>query len=281
MKEKNLTPEEIANLIQETQHRLETESFDKVFGYAADLISEHPDCYQLIWQMAAVLDAGCFPEENPDFQKYEKQIEKWYIQTLDDSDRTIRQGAADSLFHFYFRNDNYKEAEKYLQFFPEESTERKIRQAQIYSKTNRRKEAYKAYEEILFSEYQKLDMVMQSLMWLSVEDSSLEQGEMWREKDSALAALFDMGKYRMNACRLELAVHEKDIGQTFLIAQALLDSVETIGAFSESKMYTHMEFKKMDQKHYTKIREGLLNAFRNQESLHYMEQHEGWKKLIG
>lgn len=63
--------------------------------------------------------------------------------------------------------------------------------------------------------------------------------------------------------------------------QTLLDSVETIGAFSESKMYAHMKFKHIDKGFCIRIREKLLNTFRDKETYHYMEHHEGWKKLTG
>lgn len=279
--QEDLTAEEIADIIEETDRKLETSSFEEVFKSASDLINKYPNCYQLIWQLAVVLDARCRTDENPDLQKYEKQIEKWYIRTLESGDSNTKKSAADSLFHYYLRNNDYEEAEKYLQYFPEESTERKIRQAQIYSKTDRRQDAYKTYEEILFSEYQMLDMVMQNLVWLSMEDNLIKQGKMWMEKDSALAALFDMGKYRMYSCRLELAVKEKDVEQTFLIVQTLLDSVETIGAFTESEMYAHMKFKQIDKGFCNRIRGELINTFRDKETYHYMEHHEGWKKLTG
>ena len=44
-----------------------------------------------------------------------------------------------------------QKAEEYLVYFSEQNPERKRKQAYIYSKTNRENEAYKAYEELVFS----------------------------------------------------------------------------------------------------------------------------------
>ena len=68
----------------------------------------------------------------------------------------------------------YDKAEEYLHYFSDEGTERKRIQAVIYSKTNRKEEAYKAYEEILFSEAQVLYMVFNSLYMLSNPVSALQ-----------------------------------------------------------------------------------------------------------
>ncbi len=85
-------------------------------------------------------------------------------------DANVQKEAANALFGYYLRKENYKEAEKYLEYFPEDSASRKRMQAVIYSKTGNTEGAYKAYEEILFSECNILNMVFNSLCVLSIKE---------------------------------------------------------------------------------------------------------------
>lgn len=54
---KDLKEEEIAVIVKEIDQKFETESYNDVFIYAEDIINKYPGCYQLIWQLALILDA--------------------------------------------------------------------------------------------------------------------------------------------------------------------------------------------------------------------------------
>lgn len=62
-------------------------------------------------------------------------------------------------------------AEKYLEYFSIQNPERKRKQAQIYAETGRVKEAYKAYEELLFSDYQRVSMELHGMYMLALQDN--------------------------------------------------------------------------------------------------------------
>lgn len=278
--QEKLTDAEVEQILKETIQKLETDSYQAAFDYAADIICKYPDSHLLIVQLAAVLDTH-MEDEASDCRNYKNQIEKWYKQAMESGDRMIQKTAARLLFHFYLRMEKYGEAEQYLRFFPEESADRKCSQARIYEKTDRRPEAYKAYEEVLFSEYQTLNLAMHSLAMLSLEDGLSGQAKMWMEKASSLAALFDMGEYRMTSCLFESAVQEKNVEQTWEIVQKLLDSVETLDSFSRSEMYAHMDFRQPDKGFCKKLKEELMKTFQDKETYSYMECHTGWRKLVG
>ena len=62
-------------------------------------------------------------------------------------------------------------AEKYLEyFFNPKNPERKRKQAQIYAETDRMEEAYKAYEELLFSDFQRASMELHGMYMLAIQD---------------------------------------------------------------------------------------------------------------
>lgn len=285
--QEDLTTKEIGEIIKDLDQKLETEPYDTVFQYGSDLICKYPNCYQLIWQIAIILDARYMVNPIEDFQNienaqtYQTQIEKWYLQALESSDEKIRKNAAGSLFQYYLRKDDYGTAEQYISFFPEESTDRKQKQALIYSKTNRREEACKLYEEILFSEYQVIQMALYHLFLFSMEEQDWRQARMWVEKESSLARLFDMGVYREESCKLELAIKEQDREETCAIVQKMLGSLEQlICTFSESAMYRHMNFSEPKPKFYEKLRKDLLENFQDEETFHYMKGYVPWEELL-
>lgn len=57
--------------------------------------------------------------------------------------------AAESLYHFYFRKEDYRKAADCLDYFSKENPERKRKQALLYAETGETEKANQTYEEIL------------------------------------------------------------------------------------------------------------------------------------
>lgn len=55
-KNKNMIQEDMAKCLGVTTP---AESFEAVFQYAKSLIQQYPNCNQLIWQLAVIMDARC------------------------------------------------------------------------------------------------------------------------------------------------------------------------------------------------------------------------------
>lgn len=55
---------------------------------------------------------------------------------LESDDETIRSHATDALFNFYLLKQRYDKAEKYLKYFSSQEPVKKMKQAQLYGKTN-------------------------------------------------------------------------------------------------------------------------------------------------
>lgn len=274
------TEEEINRIIKEVNQKLKSESYGDVFQYAQNIIRQYPNCNQLIWQLTVVLDARCLMDETINADCYDGQILEWYQRVLESKDEKVRRNCAGSLFGYYVRKEMYDKAEECLNYFSEENVEKKRMQAMIYSKTNRRKEAYKAYEEILFSEYQILNMVLCSLYMLSVQDGDYAQARKYVEKESGLSQLFEMGTYYELSCKLDLVEQEKNVEETLSVVKGMLDSVEQSCGFVASSLYAHMKFKKVDEAFVSEIREKLLAAFHDEETFDYMAGNEEWEALI-
>lgn len=252
-----LTDEEINSFVKDMNLKLKNEKYDDVYRWARSKVEMYPNCEKLIWQIAAILDVNRLTKEVEDSKKYDDYILECYICVLNSKDETLRTHAADSLFHYYSRKEQYDEAEKYLKYFSEQNPERKRKQALIYSKTNRIEEAYKAYEELLFSGYQMTSMVLNSIYMLAVQDKDMKKAHKLVDKQQELAKLFEMGKYHEVSCRLDLAVLENDKEAVQEIKELILSSVEEICSFTKSSLYEHMTFKEVSEEFKKEMKENL------------------------
>ena len=274
----DLTDEEISQYLLKIQKDLESKDFHDIFLSVKEKVEEYPNCEKLIWQAAVILDAKRMTIELPNQDKYDKVIFGWYERCLLSKDKRIRNQAADSLFHAFIRQEDYEKAAQYLDYFSLENPDRKRKEALVNSKTGKRTEAYRAYEELIFSAYQHIQMTLNDLRILYMEDDDHEMARKLVEVSSSAASTFEMGKYNEICFGLDVAAWEKDIEWTAQLMQEILDSIGTISAFTKSKLYQHMALKTVDSNFSASLKRELLKSLED-ESFHYMQGNEDWEKL--
>lgn len=276
-----LTREEINHLVNETNDRLKTEPYDQVFAWAKKIMEQYPNCEWLILEMAVILDARRLFAKVEDAGQYDEDILACFIRSLDSKDEKLRSSAADSLFGFYVRREQWEKAEEYLAYFSSENPERKRKQAFIYSKTGRLQEAYKAYEQILFSGYQMASMVMHGIFMLAMEEGNMEKAGLLVEKQQQLARLFEMGKYNEISTKLEWTTARKDVEGTLETMEQLLDCVDTVADWASSSLFEHMEFQVPSQGElFPMLKTTLLENFRDEETFGFLKENERYLKLV-
>lgn len=274
----DLTDEEISQYLLKIQKDLESKDFHDIFLSVKEKVEEYPNCEKLIWQAAVILDAKRMTIELPSQDKYDKVIFGWYERCLLSEDERIRNQAADSLFHAFIRQEDYEKAAQYLDYFSLENPDRKRKEALVNSKTGKRTEAYRAYEELIFSAYQHIQMTLNDLRILYMEDDDHEMARKLVEVSSSVASTFEMGKYNEICFGLDVAAWEKDIEWTAQLMQEILDSIGTISAFTKSKLYQHMALKTVDSNFSASLKRELLKSLED-ESFNYMQGNEDWEKL--
>ncbi len=278
--QKELTAEEINSFVKEANTKLKFVTYEEAFQWGKGKIEQYPDCEQMIWQMAVIFDAWRLTKDIQDSEKYDSYINGWYVRALNSEDDDIRTSAADSLFEFYSRKEQYEKAEEYLVYLSKQNPERKRKQAVIYSKTNRVDEAYKAYEELLFSGYQMMNLVFVSIYMLAMRDKEMGKVHMLVEKLRGLANLFEMGEYHEVSCRLDLVTSEQDTEATIDTMERMIASIDKIYGFTKSALYEHMEFKETSDEFLKELHENLLRCFKDEEAYGYMKKNKRWQELV-
>lgn len=276
----DLTTEEINEIVCEADSKLKEESYDEAFLWAKKKLEQYPNCEELIMNIAIIFDAQRIVHEVSNKAKYDDYLCSLYVRVLDSDDETIRIRAADSLVGFYMRKKQYDKAEKYLEYFSIQNPERKRKQAQIYAETGRVKEAYKAYEELLFSDYQRVSMELHGMYMLALQDNDRKRAHRLVDKQKELARCFEMGKYYEISSGLELATLVKDTESVVTIMEEMRSCVEQIGDFRKSQLYEHMEFKEIREDYMAEVKENLLKCFCDEESFGFLKNDERWQRLV-
>ena len=276
----NLTEEEIRDFVKELDERLKDGSFEEAFQWAKTTMEQYPNCLELVLSLAVVLDAACITRKISDASTHEEFIEQCYVRALGNGEETIRTRAADVLFGFCFRKEEYEKAESYLSYFSKENPERKRKQAYIYSVTGRLPEAYKAYEEMLFTGYGILSLVFQNLYTLAFKENDMNRARRMVERQRRLAGLFEMGKYNEVYGGLELALVEKDKEAVLEIAKDIISGLEDIASYKNSELYAHLTFKEPQEDFIAGLRKNLFKTFRDEENFGFMKDDPCWKEFL-
>lgn len=79
---------------------------------------------------------------------------------------------------------------------------------------------------------------------------------------------------------LKIAVLEQDADKVIEVVKTMLDSVEQIGDFSESELYEHMTFKKMEREVVKEMQKDLLRTFHDEETFGFLKEDERWSEMI-
>lgn len=276
-----LTSAEINEIIREMDEMFDREGFESTYEWALETIREYPNCNMLIWQTAVMLDARRMIEDSVDAEKYDEQINGWYELALKDGDEEIKRHAADSLFGFYLRKKEYARAEEYLRFFSDADPMKKIYEGRLYKEQGEIEKAYKTFEEIFFSEYQTLNITFSFMMSMALEEGDTRRARNLAEKLGAIAGIFEMGKYRECSPMLEVVCAERNVEETYRVVEQLMKNAGSLCDLQHSSLFQHMEFSKAESAFVEKLKEKLLEGFRDEETFGYMKGHEGWEKLIG
>lgn len=273
-----LTQEEIHDIVGQVDRMVKEESYEEAFRWAKRKAEEYPGCERLMVQMAMILNAHGILKGIHE-QPYEEVIFQWNQRALKSRDEGIRTWAAEGLYGFYQRKGQYEKAEECLGFFSEQNPEKKRKQAEIYEATGRRDQAYKAYEELLFSSYQSASAYFYSICMLALKDGNMEKAHMIAAKQGDLAELFDMGEYYQVLGSLDLAVMEKDVENTIRIMEKMIFNVDHICGWTESDLYEHMMFRKAKPEFFEGLKRNLWNCFRDEERFGFMKGDVRWERL--
>lgn len=278
--QEELTDREVNEFVQTLNEKMESEDYAEVFRWAKKKMEQYPNSEPLHLWMCVVLNAGCIAGERKDTEPYEDFLCTSFERLLHSKEEYIRTTAADSLYGFFIRKERYEKAEEYLIYFSSQNPEKKRKQALLYARMGRSEEAYRLYEELLFSDYQVLSMVFESMISMALQEKNMERAEYLTDKMVQLVRLFEAGEYQEYMVRLELAQAKGDVGETLICAEKMLAGAGQISDYSSARLYRHLSFKKLSDEFKDGMRDKVIELFQDEEGFGYMKGNRRWEELM-
>lgn len=269
--QRELTEKQITDYVEEAHRKLKTEPFRGVLAWAEKIVLTYPRSYPLILWLATLLESQGVMADPGEKETQQNLLEKWYQRVLLHGEEKEKRSAAERLFYFYLQREEFEKAEGTLQYFSLENPERKRKKALLSARTGNPEEAWKAYEELLFTAFQGANETFQEMGALALEEKKLETAEFLAEKQRLLAKTFDMGLYYEAAPGLELAMLKKDPDATRKVVDEILKGIEELDSFNRSPLYTHMTFKELSRGFKDEIKANLLEDLNEREAFQQME----------
>lgn len=272
--------DEIRATLCELESVLTERSYEAAWTYAEKKAAQYPDCAELMLGMALTLNGWQIMKRIAREERYDALLAGWYERVLQGGSEALRQKAADALFGFYFVREQYGRAEEYLAYFSEQNPDKKLKQAIIYSETNRRTEAYRAYEELLYAQYQTTSALLHHISRLAAQDGNLEKVQALGQKQRGLAQIFEMGEYYEAIWMLEAAVERKDAEAAIEFAGKALAGIEKAGDAAKSTLYEHMAFQGIREVFLAQLKNNLRDNLRDEESFGFVKGDKRWMELV-
>lgn len=274
----DLTDGEVNELIGTLHGKLETEGVETAFRWAKKQMEQYPDCeHLLLWMSIQLMGYGLTGLQAEGHEDYFLAV---LGRLTGSSEEYVRTTAAECLYGYYIRQEKYDKAEEYLDYFSTQNPERKRKQAFLYAHMGRTLEAYRSYEELLFSEFQILHLVFYSMFSMRLKEGELEKAEYLAEKTTELIRLFEMGRYQEAVVRLEMAQAREDVEETLRCAEELSAHVGDITSFRDALLYEHMSFREASAEFREEMQERLNALFREENGFGYMKGNERWECFL-
>lgn len=274
----NLTEQEINDLLGILYGKLETEEFEAVFQWAKRQMEQYPDCEHLLLWMSVQLMG--YQLDGLRARGHEAYFLAVFQRLLSSGEEYVRTTAAECLYNYYIQEEKYDRAETYLSYFSLQNPERKRKKAFLYARTGRMEESYKAYEELLFSEFPVLHSALYGMMSMRLKEQDLEKAAYLAEKTVQLIRLFEMGRYQEYCVRLEMAQAQEDMEETLRCAEEMTSGLGRIASFRDAPLYEHIPFGQMSDEFCAKMRERLDALFREEDNFGYMKGNECWERFL-
>lgn len=272
-----LTDKEISRKIELLSEKMKMDSYENAFHWTEEQIREYPNCDKLILVAAQTLDGYRTILNLEDAEQYDERIYQLYLRVADSKEYALAMSAWISIFYYLIGKKKFEEAQIYLDRFPKMEVSIKKMQALLFEKQDKKDDAYRLYEEILYMGGMNLAQALSGIYTLAIKENDLEKAEYIVKKQSELAKVLEMGKHMEISAGLELSIYKKDKEKTLEILSEMVHTLQHLGDFRYAPLYAHMQFKDGEM---SNIYFMFKKAFENDIELAFLQDDVRYKELL-
>lgn len=245
----DLSDDEINNYIKNLSSFALDHTIDEIFEKAMDIISEYPNCYKLILNVALSLDGfAIFKVGNSDLDKLEKlslKVEELYRKVMDSTDVNIKSLARQQLIFKEVNKKNFDKAEELLETIPDklmvDKSELKTRVE--FTKGNL-KEAKKAAQEKLYALTSDVNSQLLLLLDIELDQGNIETAQYITDVSCNLCKTLDIWEYTANLGKFQFYIKTKNADAFVETLSTLIETYGDIFKQNNSPLYSEINLTK-------------------------------------
>ncbi|MFA9376093.1 MAG: helix-turn-helix domain-containing protein [Lachnotalea sp.] len=272
-----LTEKEINQLSSEIAKIAQDDGFVKAFDKGSSLIKEYPNCDSLIYSIAGIFSGLLMMLEVENPEMYEEKIIQWFSLLTKSQNKDIASYAIVMISSKYVVKKEFEKAQQLLDEIPPVGYDKQLMQASIFSKQDKKREAYEIYERMLYKNAHEISAVIQLISKQLLEEGELEKAEKYADIASKTARLFDLGPYIENTAELFVAREQKEVQRCLNSLEKMMDGIERIGN-TKSSLYTHINLK--EPSNIDLFKKMIKKGLENDDELDFLKEETRFKKII-
>lgn len=278
----DLSEQEIGVFVNELVKIANNDGFHVAFEKAIDKIYEYPTCDKLILTVATVLQGSMYMSGVENREKYEKQIEEFYIKLTRSDDIEIRNQAVSMLINIYLGRKEYDKAQECVDKLPNINYDKKVLQGNIYNKSGEFQKAAEIFEQRLLSATTDIFISLISMLEIALKEGRNEDAKYFAEVLDKTTKLYDLWEYNSHIGYFELYKSEKDAENFVPVLKKMLDSMSKKWDPSKSKLYKHIKTKENDDGFNEQLLSNFISMLKNDKSdeLDFLKDNEEFREFL-
>lgn len=272
-----LTEQEVVQVLGDLGTLMKDGDYEKAYRQTVSLLLEYPNCEELMLSAAQMLDAYRLILKPNDSGEYEETILSYYERILESKNSDYVQTAQMALATFYMNKEDYDKAWEYVECMPKQSIQPSRIQAVLYKKKGERRLSYELFEKMLYSAYGDIAWALNGIWELCMEEKLFEKGDRILEKQKEIARLLEMGAYHEQCPYLSKALWKQDAEECFFRMNQLIDSLNSLAAYRESELYSHMQFSDYDGSYMVDM---LLRGWEHDEEIGFLKEDKRYQQIL-
>ena len=226
----DLSEQEIGVFVNDLVKIANNDGFHVAFEKAMDKIYEYPTCDKLILTVSTVMQGSIYMFGADDKEKYEKQIEEFYIKLIRSDDIEIRNQALSMLINIYLGRKEYEKAQGCVNKLPNITYDKKVLQGNIYNKSGEFQKAAEIFEQKLLSATTDIYISLISMIEIALKEGRNEDAKYFAEFIDKTTKLYDLCEYNSYSGYFEVYKAEKDVENFLLVLKKILDVMGKSGS---------------------------------------------------
>ncbi|HAT4254885.1 TPA: helix-turn-helix domain-containing protein [Clostridium perfringens] len=278
----DLSEQEIGVFVNDLVKIANNDGFHVAFEKAMDKIYEYPTCDKLILTVSTVMQGSMYMFGVENEEKYEKQIEEFYIKLTRSDDIEIRNQAVSMLINIYLGRKEYEKAQECVDKLPDITYDKKVLQGNIYNKSGEFEKAAEIFEHKLFSATTDIFISLISMLEIALKEGRNEDAKYFAEVIYKTTKLYDLWEYNSYSGYFEVYKAEKDVENFLLVLKKILDVMGKRWNPSKSKLYKHIKSKGDEEGFNEQLLSNFVNILKNDRDgeLDFLKDNEEFHKLL-